>query len=73
MGTYDLKIEVTDTLTGLVNEQNVFTCTVLQPNYATSLAYITSTLIADFTYLLGDPEVIKDAPSFTVSPVDADV
>ena len=73
VAAYNFKIKVTDPLTGLINQTDTFTCTILQPNYATNLLFVTASLIADFTYLVGDTAVLLFAPSFIVSPNDADV
>jgi hypothetical protein len=73
VGAYNFKIKVTDPLTGLFNDADVFTCTILAPNYATNLVFVSASLIADFNYLISDPQVLLNAPSFTVTPSDADV
>lgn len=72
VGAYNFKLKVTEPISGLVNDQNAFVCSVTTPNRVNSLALITATEIADFTYLLGSPEFVLDSPSYTFLPINAD-
>jgi len=60
-------------VTGIRNEIDTFKCTVLAPNYLTNLVFVSGTLIADLTYLVGSPEIVLTRPSYTLTPADADV
>ena len=51
VGLHNFKLRATEPLTGLTNEQNTFVCTILDPNYATALNFVT--FIADLSYLVG--------------------
>jgi len=49
VGAYNFKLRVTEPISGLVNDQNTFVCSITT-NRVNSLALTTSTQIADFTY-----------------------
>jgi hypothetical protein len=72
IGTYNFKLKVSEPISGLINDQNAFVCSITTPNRVTSLSWIAATQIADFTYLLSDPELVFDSPSYTFLPVNAD-
>ena len=72
VGAYNFKLKVTEPISGLVNDQNAFVCSITTPNRVNSLTLITATQIADFTYLLGSPEFVLDSPSLTFLPINAD-
>lgn len=71
VGLHNFKLKVTEPLTGLFNDQDIFVCTIIAPNYATALNFVTE--IPDTSYLVGSPELVLDAPTFAVTPLDADV
>jgi hypothetical protein len=73
VGSYDFKLVVTEPLTGLQNDSDVFTVTILDANYATALNFVASSLVDDLDYLISDDEIILDPYEFTVTPADADV
>lgn len=53
VGQHNFKLQVTEPLTGLFNEQDIFVCTILDANYATALNFVTE--IADTAYLVNTP------------------
>ncbi len=72
IGDYSFQLKVTEPISGLDNVQNTFVCTITTPNRLTSLSFVDATKIADFTYLLGSPELVFDSPSYKFLPIDAD-
>ena len=72
VGVYNFKLKVKESISGLENDQNAFVGTITLANRITSLTLIEGIEIADFTYLLGSPDLIFDSPSYTFLPVDAD-
>jgi hypothetical protein len=70
---YNFKLKASESISGVFNDSNAFVCNVILPNYATSISWVTSTNIADFTYLLGSSEIQKVAPSYTYLLANADV
>jgi hypothetical protein len=72
IGDYSFQLKVTEPISGLDNDQNAFVCTITSPNRLTSLSLVNATKIADFTYLLGSPELVFDSTSYTFLPIDAD-
>ena len=72
VGAYNFKLKVTEPISGLVNDQNAFVCSITTPNRVNSLALIEAAQVADFTYLLGSPEFVLDSPSYTFLPINAD-
>lgn len=42
VGAYNFKLKVTEPMSGLVNDDNAFVCTIKTPNKATSLSLITA-------------------------------
>ena len=71
VGVYNFKLKVKESISGLENDQNAFVGTITLANRVTSLTLIEGTEIADFTYLLGSPDLIFDSPSYAFLPVDA--
>ena len=63
---------MTDSLTGLANEQDVFQVTIAPPTLATDLVIVPGTAIADLNYLVGEPALLLAVPSYTIVPADAD-
>ena len=63
VGAYNFKLKVSEPISGLINDLNAFVCTIRTPNRVTNLSWISATQIADFTYLLNDPELVFDSPS----------
>jgi hypothetical protein len=72
IGDYSFQLKVTEPISGVVNDQNAFVCTITSPNRLTSLSLVNAIKIADFTYLLGSPELVFDSPSYNFLPIDAD-
>ena len=69
---YNFKLKATESISGFFNDADAFVCNVILPNYATSLAWVAATKMADFTYLLSSPE-LQFLPTFTYQPSNADV
>ena len=72
-GAYNFKIKATESISGFTNTDDSFKCTIILPNYATSLSWITSTLIPDLTYMIGSTQVNLNSPLNNVLPTNADV
>ena len=72
VGSYNYKIVATDSLTGLVNQQDAFPIVIIPPTLATDLVLVDGTSIADLTYLVSDPAVLLSVPLYTIVPSDAD-
>lgn len=62
VGFYNFKIQVQESITGLINDSNTFVYTIQEPIYTTDLELVTSTAIADFTYWITEPKILKAAP-----------
>jgi hypothetical protein len=72
VGAYNFKLKITEPISGLVNDQNAFVCSITIPNRVNSLDLIIATQVADVTYLLGSPELVLNSPSYTFLPINAD-
>jgi fructose-specific component phosphotransferase system IIB-like protein len=73
IGTYNYKIVATDSLTGLVNQQNTFLISIVGPTTATDLVLVAGTAIANQNYLIGDPALLLTVPTYTIVPSNADI
>jgi hypothetical protein len=73
IGVYDYKIVATDSLTGLVNQADVFQIAITPPTIATDLVIVVGSEISDLNYLVSEPAVLLSVPSYTFVPADADV
>jgi hypothetical protein len=71
-GVYSYKIVATDSLTGLVNNQDVFAITIAPPNLTNSITIVSGTEISDLNYLVGSPQVLLDVAQYTLDPPNAD-
>jgi hypothetical protein len=72
VGVYNYKVVATDSLTGLVNNANVFTITIDPPILATDLILNAATQISSQNYLVGSPALVLSVPTYTIVPVNAD-
>jgi hypothetical protein len=73
IGDYDLQIKVTESISGLNNDENSFVLSILEPIYADSLVLVEGTSITDFTYTINENQVQVSVPLFTPLPADADL
>jgi hypothetical protein len=55
IGDYPLKIKVTESISGLVNDIDSFVLSILEPTYTQSLELVAGTQINDFTYTITNP------------------
>lgn len=72
IGVFNYKLQATESITGLINDTNLFTVTILEPIYTTDLTLVTGTAIADFTYWITETEILTASPRYTPVPANAD-
>ena len=68
-GTYTFNVVASDPLTGLQNSDVSFT---LELTYAESLVIVTSSIIPDQIYRVGDPATTLNVPLYTHTPANAE-
>jgi hypothetical protein len=68
VGAYNFKVIATEFLSGLTNNEVNIKVVVNNSDFATSIAVISSTLIVDKTFLVGDPEILILVPKYTWFP-----
>jgi len=71
-GTYNLKIKVLESISGLINDLDAFVLTVLKPIYTEQLILVPGTQINDLNYSINSPKVVLGAPQYGVYPANAD-
>jgi hypothetical protein len=69
--SYPYKIVATDSLTGLVNDSDVFTITIAPPTLVSSIAIVGGTEISDMSYLIGSPQLLVNVAQYTLNPSNA--
>lgn len=70
-GTNDYKIKVTDSLTGLQNNEVQFSVVLKVKVYATSMALVAGSLIPDQRYYITSSKISLTVPSYSFEPSDA--
>ena len=72
IGVFNFKLQATESITGLINDTNMFTVTIQEPIYTTDLNLVTGTAIADFTYWITEAEILTASPQYIPVPANAD-
>jgi hypothetical protein len=68
IGAYNFKVVATEPLSGLTNNEVKFKVVVTNSDVATVITVVSSTLVADKTYLVGNPAMLVLVPKYTWFP-----
>jgi hypothetical protein len=69
---YNFKIRASESLSGLVNENESFVLTIQKPIYTEEMVLIVATALDDMNYTITFPKVILDVPQYEIVPANAD-
>lgn len=68
IGAYNFKVIATEPMSGLTNNEVKFKVVANNSVTAISITLVSSTLVADKTYLVGDPAILTLVPKYTWFP-----